>query len=107
MRQATAGDVGLVPPTEGLPIICMLRGEFEALPEYSCTLPTGVVPGKRWRRHDGAHDHRQRGRPHPWLVCEYSEPFMDGGEVYCSVLVYRPVLSREATASDLGLEDFS
>jgi hypothetical protein len=25
--------------------------EFKALPDYSCSVPTGVVVGKRWKRH--------------------------------------------------------
>jgi hypothetical protein len=28
----------------------MTRDAFEALPEYSCTIPTGTTIGKRWRR---------------------------------------------------------
>lgn len=27
------------------------REEFDALPEYSCTVPTGTAIGKKWKRH--------------------------------------------------------
>jgi hypothetical protein len=37
---------------------CManLNSAFGYLPEYSATYPTGVEPGKKWKRHDGAYD---------------------------------------------------
>ena len=34
----------------------MARSTFERLDEYSCSVPTGQVIGKMWRRHDGAFD---------------------------------------------------
>ena len=30
--------------------IVLTTPEFEALPEYSCSLPTGQTIGKRWKR---------------------------------------------------------
>lgn len=33
--------------------------DFVALPEYSTTIPTGVYPGKAWRRQEGL----------TWLLC--------------------------------------
>jgi hypothetical protein len=57
---------------------------FEALAEYSASRPTGVYPGKMWRRHDGAFDReflRKGGRPE-WLLCWYGESEIGPG--YCS-----------------------
>lgn len=31
-------------------LIKLRRAEFDALLEYSCTLPTGTTVGKRWKR---------------------------------------------------------
>lgn len=28
----------------------MTKAEFDQLPEYSCTLPTGTTTGKKWKR---------------------------------------------------------
>lgn len=30
----------------------LTAAEWLALPEYSCTMPTGGVTGKRWKRHE-------------------------------------------------------
>jgi hypothetical protein len=54
----------------------LTRAEFDALPEYSATLPTGTTPGKRWRRHDGAYDPSCK-KPQ-WLIGEYGEINADG-----------------------------
>jgi hypothetical protein len=61
----------------------MDRATFDRLPEYSATRPTGVYPGKMWKRHDGAFDHkflREGGKP-VWLLCWYGESDKPG---YCS-----------------------
>ena len=34
------------------PPVLLSREDFDALPEYSCTLPTGVTIGKRWKRRE-------------------------------------------------------
>ncbi|MGD9915724.1 MAG: hypothetical protein AB7S80_16730 [Rhizobiaceae bacterium] len=63
--------------------LTITRAEFSALPEYSATLPTGTTPGKRWRRHDGAHDEdflASGGQP-MWLIGEYGEVSADGKSV--------------------------
>ena len=47
--------------------------QFEQLPEYSCSYPTGTTPGKMWKRLDGAHDHaffEAGGQPY-WMVMQY------------------------------------
>lgn len=50
----------------------MSQRTFEQLLEYSATIPTGVYPGKYWRRHDS-------GR---WLFCWYG-PLPDPSQ--CSI----------------------
>ena len=57
---------------------------FKDLPEYSASKPTGVYPGKMWKRHDGAHDYaflRSGGKPE-WLLCWYGES--EKGPGWCS-----------------------
>lgn len=40
--------------------------EFDALPDYSCSVPTGVVIGKKWKRRKEYRD-ADKG----WLMGEY------------------------------------
>lgn len=49
--------------------------QIMALPEYSCTVPTGVRIGKKWRRHDGSFDRdfMARGGKPVWLIGSYEE----------------------------------
>lgn len=66
--------------------------------EYSATYPTGVIPGKRWRRHDGAFD--PTCKDPGWLLCEYSEAFIgEDGHECCKVLMKRAVI-RAAAITD-------
>lgn len=51
----------------------MSDATFKALPEYSSTIPTGVYPGKMWRRHDGLLDQRCKPSDRQWLLCWYGE----------------------------------
>lgn len=53
----------------------MTMDEFEGLPEYSCTVPTGTTVGKRWRREEPYH--RQALGPRTWYMGEYGEPGED------------------------------
>lgn len=47
------------------------RDELRALPEYSCSLPTGTTVGKRWRRDvTFGRPNRRKGEAE-WLVGEY------------------------------------
>ena len=56
------------------------------LGEYSATLPTGVFPGKRWLRHDGVYDPRCPPSERRWLLCQFSDPFVDKrGREVCRV----------------------
>lgn len=51
----------------------MTRETFEALGEYSTSHPSGVYPGKMWRRHDGAHDPRCKPADRRWLLVWFSD----------------------------------
>lgn len=56
----------------------MTEATFNKLSEYSATHPTGVYPGKMWRRHDGAFiPAAKRSSPLRWLLCWYG-PDVDG-----------------------------
>ena len=46
--------------------------EFDALPEYSCTIPTGTTEGKRWKRR---HPYREEKNVETsWYMGEYAKP---------------------------------
>ena len=53
----------------------MTTRTFQALAEYSSSMPSGVYAGKIWRRHDGAHDYNftMKGGVPTWMVCWYSD----------------------------------
>jgi hypothetical protein len=51
----------------------MTEETFRLLHEYSATNPTGVYPGKMWRRHDGLFDQRCKPGERRWLLCWYAE----------------------------------
>jgi hypothetical protein len=72
----------------------MTRATFEALAEYSATKPSGVYPGKMWRRHDGAFDPRCGPQDCVWLLCWYG--YSSKGEGYCSNN-YRIILLSDAS----------
>lgn len=46
----------------------MERRDFDKLPEYSCTLPTGTTIGKRWKRSEFFGSSKYPGR---WFLGEY------------------------------------
>lgn len=64
------------PPREQIEVdathALMTEATFKALSEYSATIPTGVYPGKMWRRHDGAQDFKSK-RPPVWMLCWYGD----------------------------------
>ena len=55
----------------------MEEATFNALHEYSTTIPTGVYEGKMWRRHDGIAARGRHGEivmkqeQGTWLLCWY------------------------------------
>jgi hypothetical protein len=60
---------------KGTPEEVISKEELRKLLEYSCTLPTGTIIGKRWRRnvlepkiHHGV---LPRGTPAEWMIGEY------------------------------------
>ena len=76
----------------GLPPMQITYAEAKALPEYSASNPTGVQPGKRWRRHNGVHDthfKKQGGIPR-WIIRTYEE--VTGNDKIVANNWYRPVI---------------
>ena len=51
------------------------RDELSALPEYSCSIPTGTTIGKRWRRDVQFNTPRAKGQTiePEWMIGEYYE----------------------------------
>jgi len=43
----------------------LTQEEFDSLPEYSCTIPTGTTIGTRWKRGEPYHE------PTAWHLGEY------------------------------------
>lgn len=46
---------------------------FDALHDYSATIPTGAYPGKMWKRHDGAYDPRCHPAKRTWMLMWYGD----------------------------------
>lgn len=48
---------------------------FDGLAEYSCSMPSGVYIGKRWKRNDTAYNHLRGLSPAPsrWVMGEYEK----------------------------------
>lgn len=74
------------PPIERIAIddthALMTHEDFTLLPEYSASMPSGVYPGKMWRRRDGAFDPRCRPEDRRWLLCWYG--IVPGDATVCS-----------------------
>lgn len=45
--------------------------EFLALKNFSCSVPTGVVIGRRWRRARHYHDQDESDPEKKWIIQEY------------------------------------
>lgn len=76
---------------ETLPRLRLTAAEFKALPEYSCSLPTGTTIGKRWKRLDGAHDRAFKaagGKPR-WMVGEFHDI---GDPKHVGIRWFKPVV---------------
>lgn len=71
--------------------LILTKAEFDALDEYSASLPTGTTVGKRWKRHHGAHDRAfiaGGGQP-TWMIGEFVEighPTAVGIEWYVPII---------------------
>jgi hypothetical protein len=73
--------------------------QLAQLPEYSCSRPTGVTPGKRWRRHNGAHDPhyiKQGGKPY-WVIGAYEA--IPGDDKMVAIKSYRPCVRVKVVAA--------
>jgi hypothetical protein len=88
------GPVRRIDWYRALPKMRMTLAEFERLPEYSASYPTGTTPGKMWRRHDGAHDPSRRFEP-LWVICQYDPDCPDDAKTI-KILSYRPVIRMPA-----------
>lgn len=74
-----------------LPVVHIEPRALDALPEYSTTIPTGVVIGKRWKRNAMIGVQMRFGRCESlWEVCEYVEDPVSGPG-WCRVTRSRPV----------------
>lgn len=51
--------------------VMLSRDDFNKLPEYSCSLPTGTTTGKRWKRKVVDAKGTQ------WIMGEYGEVFLN------------------------------
>lgn len=78
-----------------LPPLHLTKAEFEALDEYSATLPTGTSTLKRWKRHDGAYD-PSCDKP-VWIIGEFGE--IEPGGKNIRVNWYVPVIRLDAPLS--------
>lgn len=67
----------------------MSEATFQQLSEYSTTHPTGVYPGKMWRRHDGIFDKKCPPERRRWLLCWYGNDF--GGQ--CEICFLEVILT--------------
>lgn len=64
-------------PWKPRPTLVLSKREFEDLPEYSCSLPTGTTIGKRWKRDRNFGRRSDRVGPE-WDVAEYAESEIPG-----------------------------
>jgi hypothetical protein len=62
----------------GLPVERIKRSTLDKLPEYSCSLPTGTIVGKVWKKNLNAFDPAHRGEAPLWVICEYVECALPG-----------------------------
>ncbi len=68
----------------------MSQATFDALAEYSASQPSGVYPGKMWKRHDGVYDREfiARGGKPVWMLCWYAR-----GLEYCATKCRRIIVN--------------
>lgn len=80
------------------PLLRLTSAEFDALPEYSATLPTGVILGKRWKRCllRWRTDKAQERDLTNWRIGEYTrESVTHPGEV--DITWYYPEIAGETS----------
>lgn len=61
----------------------MNESTFQQLSDYSSSYPSGVYPGKMWRRHDGLFDRSCPADRRRWLLCWYGEDI--GGKCFIHI----------------------
>lgn len=49
----------------------LTQKEFDDLPDYSCSVPTGTTIGKRWKRRKDYYDQLALNDPTRWFIGEY------------------------------------
>lgn len=53
-------------------IVYLTYNELKDLPEYSCSLPTGTIEGKRWKRDMNFGNYKKNPDLQPdWVMGEY------------------------------------
>lgn len=50
------------------PAVLVSKADFDSLPEYSCSIPTGALPGKWWKRR-----RRYDATCNEWLLGVYAD----------------------------------
>ncbi|MGY2732352.1 hypothetical protein [Sphingomonas sp. UYP23] len=60
----------------------LTQREFDDLPEYSLSLPTGTTPGKAWKRRIPWNAPKDRAE---WLRGTYGKPYPEGHEHFGSI----------------------
>lgn len=63
----------------------MSQRAFDSLDEYSCSIPTGTIVGKVWKRDLNAYN----DRPPEWIICEYVDI---GSKIDIGIQYRRPVI---------------
>lgn len=81
-----------------LPTLRLTLAEFGKLSEYSCSVPTGTTPGKRWKRHVGAHDRDCPVEERYWIIGEYGTVTADGKNI--AINWYHPIITIRAGIRD-------
>lgn len=75
----------------------LTKADFAMLPEYSGTIPSGVYPGKMWRRLDGLFDSAVGPSDRKWLLCWFGFG-IDKGR--CSINFREVLIADAETASN-------
>ena len=67
--------------------VTLTPAEFDALDEYSCSLPTGYALGKKWKRREPYMISYDPDKPNRWLLGEYTGaiPHPERNELLASV----------------------
>jgi len=79
------------PRLADLPVERIKRSTFDGLGEYSCSMPSGVIPGKVWKCDINAYNPSYRGKGPCWVLREY----VADGPDKCRIEVRRPEIIEE------------